>query len=85
MPSETVFNHHAVDNLKRRGAMEAEVVEAVMSGERASARAGRIECVKNFTYNNYWNGKLYSTKQVVPIIKEETDVTVVIPVYAYYF
>lgn len=39
----------------------------------------------NLTYNEAWHGKLYATKQIVPVFKDENEAIVVITVYVFYF
>ena len=76
---------HARENIIYRGATENEVIETIHNAPWESAEQGRLECRKNFTYGNEWNGKFYTTKQVRPIFIEELNEIVVITVYVYYF
>jgi len=84
-PKPIRFSRHAVENMRRRGTTAVEVSQTITEASWVPARAGRFECVKDFLYNDYWNGKLYRTKQVVPIFKEEGNNIVVITVYVFYF
>lgn len=68
-----------------RGASEAEVVEAITYGEPAPAKQGRLAYRRNFQYNRLWGRKRYAVKQVMPVIQEERNRTVVITVYTFYF
>jgi hypothetical protein len=79
------FTHHALESMKKRGTTEAEVIQAVNVDSWKPAKSDRFECVKDFTYNNHWNGKCYNTKQVMPIFKNEEDYIVIITVYVFYF
>jgi hypothetical protein len=79
------LTRHAEEQAAERGATEAEVIEAVTKGSREPAKHGRELCRYNFTFGKNWQGKHYPIKQVAPVIKEETDETVVITVYTFYF
>ena len=85
MPKAISFSQHAFDSMRRRGAVEVEVEQAINESAWSKAKQGRFECIKDFPYNEYWNGKLYKTKRVVPIFKEENAIVVVITVYVFYF
>ena len=76
---------HARDQLRRRGGMEQEVVEAICSSPWETLELGRCACSKNFSYSNEWNGKVYETKQVRPIFVDEPNEIVVVTVYTYFF
>ena len=76
---------HAREQAAERGAMEAEVEEAVRKGSRESAKLGRVLCRYNFTFGKTWQGKPYAIKQIAPVIKEEAREIVVITVYTFYF
>jgi hypothetical protein len=68
-----------------RGTTEEEVVEAIKTSQWQTAELGRLECRKDFTFENIWNKKYYKTKQVRPIFVEEDAEIVVITVYTYFF
>jgi hypothetical protein len=76
---------HARDNAKHRGATEQEVVETIQTVPWSPAKAGRLECRKDFVYGQDWNGKIYATKQVRPIFIEEGNEIIVVTVYVYFF
>jgi len=76
---------HARGNLPYRGATAQEVEEAIRSSTWEKAAEERLECRKDFSYRQYWNGKFYATKQVRPIFVEEADEIVVVTLYVYYF
>ncbi len=76
---------HAAEQCIERGCSEGEVRQAVVSGVREPAKRDRLLCRCNFEYNALWQGKHYAVKQVAPVIVEETDETVVITVYVFYF
>lgn len=79
------FSGHALDQIRFRGASEAEVIDAIRSSAWESAELGRMECRKNLPFQKEWNGILYETKQVRPIFVEEASEIVVVTVYVYYF
>ena len=79
------LSQHAREQLAYRGTTEEEVHEAIRTAPWVPAELNRLECRKDFTYNQLWNQKHYKTKQVRPIFVEEQDHIVVVTVYAYYF
>jgi len=79
------ISQHALDQMDDRGASKDEVNAAILNGEQVPAKKGRIAFRKNFLFESYWKGKHYTTKQVMPIVKEERDKLVVITVYVFYF
>ena len=82
---EIEFSRHVRDQFVDRGTSEEEIKIAIKDGEEAPAKKGRKAYRKNFPFESYWKGKYYSTKQVIPIVKEEAGRIVVITVYVYYF
>lgn len=78
------FSRHALGNTTDRGASTEEVEQAIRTGERASAKKGRLSFRKNFSYNANWKGKYYQLKQVMPIVAEEPDEFIVVTVYVYF-
>lgn len=62
---------HAVTRLGERGASEAEVIATVQDGERFPAKRGRQGFRRNFSYNDVWRGRYYTTKQVEAFAVEE--------------
>lgn len=76
---------HAREQATERGATETEVKEAVLKGAREPAKHGREMCRYNMAFGKLWQGRLYAVKQVAPVIKEETNETVVITVYTFFF
>jgi hypothetical protein len=82
---QVVFTEHALDQLNDRGATKAEVEASIGSGEKIQAKKGRMAFRKNFSFEAYWKGKYYITKQVMPIVRDEPDRLVVITVYVFYF
>ena len=71
--------------MSERGALEKEVIEAIVNGETFSARHSRTAYRRNFQYNDKWGNKFYHIKQVVPIVKKENSKIIVITVFAFYF
>jgi hypothetical protein len=80
---EIIFSQHAMDQMVDRGTSEDEI--NIRDGEKISAKKGREAYLKNFPFESYWKEKYYTTKQVVPIVMEETNKIIVITVYVYYF
>ncbi|MBI3335519.1 MAG: DUF4258 domain-containing protein [Candidatus Portnoybacteria bacterium] len=79
------FSKHALESMKKRGASRAEVKEAILKGTWEQAKQGRVESIRNFSYNREWNGVFYEKKQVNPVFIKEDEVITVITVYAFYF
>jgi len=79
------FSGHARDSMIRRGATEQDILDAIRASQWCPAELGRLECRKDFAYEQDWNGRFYATKQVRPIFVEEDDEIVVVTVYVYYF
>ncbi|MBI4823339.1 MAG: hypothetical protein HY805_03800 [Nitrospirae bacterium] len=76
---------HAKEQLFYRGTTEEEVFEAIRTSEWQPAELGRLECRKDFAFENIWNKKYYKVKQVRPIFADEDTEIVVVTVYTYYF
>ena len=79
------FSKHALEQMEERGADPEEVEKAIRSGEEIPARKKRRAYRLNFQYDKIWGGRLYRTKQVVPIVVEEATDFVVVTVYVFYF
>jgi hypothetical protein len=73
---------HALERMTRRGASEAEVIAAIQSGTRQSAKRDRLRAVKRFPVSTPRGP--YTAKDVVPIFVEEADRIVVVTVYVYW-
>ena len=80
-----ILTRHALEQMAHRGASEAEVEEAVRTGEMAPAQKGRFAYRKNFPYRRAREGKWYDTKQVLPIVTEDPGGMVVVTVLVFYF
>ena len=76
---------HAKEQLVFRGTTEEEVIEAIKTSPWQPAELGRLECKKDFPFENEWNKKYYKIKQVRPIFIEEEKEIVIITVYTYFF
>ena len=79
------LSEHARSRLAYRGVTEDEVIETIRSSSWELAELGRLECGRDISYEDEWNGKFYATKQVRPIFVDEQDEIVVVTVYVYYF
>lgn len=80
-----VFSDHALHQARERGATEDEVCEAVREGEPVPAQGARSGYRLNFPFGRSWGGREYATKQVMPIVAEETDRIIVVTVFVFYF
>ena len=78
------LSNHAADYIYRRGFTNMEVEEAIRTTPWRPAELGRMECRKEFPFNEEWNGKVYATMQVRPVFVEEATEIVVVTVYTYY-
>jgi len=76
---------HARQRMSGRGTTFDEVAETIRTAPWGPAESDRLECRKDFTYGREWNGKVYATKQVHPIIVDEANEIVVVTLYVYYF
>ena len=76
---------HAKEQLVFRGTTEEEITETIRSSQWQPAELGRLECRKDFAFENIWNKKYYKIKQVKPVFVEEEKEIVVVTVYTYFF
>lgn len=81
---EVLFSAHARERMRERGATEAEVLDAIETGERAPAREGRAEYRKVFPFHGLWQGRRYWEKEVVAVVAEEETRAVVVTVFVFY-
>jgi hypothetical protein len=79
------FHPHALERLVERGASQDEVVATVEFGERFPAKFGRSGFRRNFSFEQTWRGRFYSTKQVEAYAVEEKSGWLVITVIVKYF
>jgi hypothetical protein len=79
------LTQHAKIQILYRGASEEEIINTIRTSKWSPSELGRLECRKNFEFNNTWNDKLYKTKQIRPIFAEEVKEIIVVTVYVYYF
>jgi len=80
-----VISRHALEQMRERGATEAEVVQAIRDGHSEPARGSRMMFRKTFQFDALWRGRSYRIKQVAPVVAVEADRIVVVTVYTYYF
>ncbi len=86
MSEKSVNIHpHASKRSIERGATQDEIVETVKKGEQFPVKFERTGFRKNFSFDNDWNGKYYSTKQIEAYSVEEDDAWMVITVIVKYF
>jgi hypothetical protein len=57
------FSGHAKEQMRFRGATEAEVVEAIQTTPWGPAENARMECRKDFVFNSIWNRQHYATNR----------------------
>lgn len=79
------FSTHARDSMRKRGTNEDEVLKVVKQAEWIEAKKGRFEAKLNLDYNQEWNNKRYSVKQVNPVFIIENQKIIIITVYVFYF
>ena len=79
------LSHHAHENARFRGATETQVQDAIRTAPWEPAELGRLQCRKEFPFNQDWNGKFYTTKRVRPVFADNPEEIVVVTVYVYFF
>ena len=85
MRRKVVYSKHALDQMVERGTCKEEVEEAIFKGEKIPAKKDRHTYRLNFQFDESWGEKWYHMKQVMPVVKEETNELIVITVYVFYF
>ena len=70
---EIRLTKHAIGYCDSRGFSEDEVKDTISTIEWETNEMGKLECRKNFDYNQLWNKKFYKIKQVRPIFVEDDD------------
>ncbi len=79
------INPHAIERMQERGATEKEIKETIKDGEMFPSKFNRIGYRRNFVYNNFWEKKKYSTKQIEAYTVKEENTFIVITVLVKYF
>lgn len=79
------LTNHTLDQMVERGAIEAEVKEAIERGVREPAKRGRFMYRLNFQFAAEWQGRFYAIKQVAPVVVEAQNEVIVVTVYTFYF
>ncbi|MBI2829795.1 MAG: DUF4258 domain-containing protein [Chloroflexi bacterium] len=79
------FSPHALERMPSRGTNQQEVEAVIRTGEMIPAKQGRIAFRKNLPFESKWKNRYYETKQVVAVVKEETERFVVVTVFVFYF
>ena len=82
---ETEIHPHAGQRAKERGATIEEIKETVAAGEEFPAKYDRTGFRKNFSFDNLWNGKHYSTEQIECYCVKENNHWLVITVLVKFF
>ncbi len=80
-----VLSSHAREQAQRRGAHITEIVDTVRTAVWKPAELGRLECQRDFPFDQLWNDTRYRTKRVRPIFIEESQQIVIVTIYVYYF
>lgn len=80
-----IFTHHALKRMRERGAREEDVHEAMRIGECEPAQRGLVQYRLNLEFKREWDGRYYGVQQVVPVVAEEEERTVLVTVYTFYF
>jgi hypothetical protein len=62
MAREVRIHPHAAERMEMRGASEAEVLEAVQSGEQFPAKHSRVGFRRNFAGRFLWRGRSFDTQ-----------------------
>jgi hypothetical protein len=57
----------------------------INGGERVAAKWGRVGFRKNFPFEDVWKNRYHETKQVIAVVKEESDRMIVVTVFVFYF
>lgn len=84
MPKPIRLSKHAYGYTLSRGFSVAEVQEAIRSSPWKAIGSGQYQCHKEFLFQQEWNGKMFSTKQIIPIFWEQDTEILVITVYVQY-
>lgn len=71
--------------MKERGATEEEIKLTVETGEKFTAKFGRIGFRRNFTFNKNWLGKFYNIKQLEVYTIKEGKGLIILTVIVKYF
>ncbi|MGB3515116.1 MAG: hypothetical protein WBA43_01575 [Elainellaceae cyanobacterium] len=78
------LSKHAHGYTLRRGFSIDEVQEAIRNSAWKSLGVNQFQCQYSVPFQQEWNGKLYSTKQIKPIFVERSAEIIVITVYTQY-
>ena len=79
------LSKHALGYTSIRGFTPEEIENAIRTCPWGAAELGRLDCRKNLSYDQDWNGKRYAIPQIRPVFVEEDAEIVVVTVYTYYF
>ena len=71
--------------MSERGAREEDVREAIRAGAREPAQRGLVQYRLTLEFKREWDGRYYGVQQVLAVVAEEPDRTVVVTVYTFYF
>jgi hypothetical protein len=86
IPPDSIELHpHAIERLYERGTTAEELIETVRTGESYPVKFGRTGFRRNFTFDDLWNGRHYSVKQVNVIAAMDADHWIIITAIVKYF
>lgn len=76
---------HARDRMIQRGAVDKEVEDTILLGEKFEAKFGREGFRHNFSFEGYWGENYYNVKQLEVFAVFENDGYTVITIITKYF
>ena len=85
MKQGIILTEHALSRVSERGASITEIEETINSGEEFPVKYGRTGFRKNFAFDQLWNGKHYTTKQIECYCVSENDNWIVITVIVKFY
>ena len=83
--AKVMLHPHALERVIERGCTMEEVIDTVRSGEQFLAKFGRQGFRKNFSFEQAWRGKYYSSKQVEVFAVKAAQDWLVLTVITRYF
>ena len=78
------FTFHARQQIKDRNTTIEEIEITICKGKWFPAGHGRLTTSMSFKFNKEHYGRLYTSKDVVPVFVEESDRIVIITVYTFF-
>jgi hypothetical protein len=80
------FSKHALEQMRLRGASQAEVIEAIETAPAQPAKYGKFQVRKRFKYDqpSPVNQKIYAYKVIQAIFADEATARTVVTVLVFY-